>query len=110
MYPALQKELDTFERRTPKSAASYKHNLKRIPLGVGILGRVARSGETALVQSTEQNPALGILPDSRSVLCKRRGNREADSGSGTGDDRYLSVKSKHRGSSMRRTLKQASAT
>ena len=42
---------------------------KRIPLGVGILGRVARSGETALVQSTEQNPALGILPDSRSVLC-----------------------------------------
>src|SRR5882724_5092297 len=42
---------------------------KRIPLGVGILGRVARSGETALVQSTEQNPALGILADSRSVLC-----------------------------------------
>jgi diguanylate cyclase (GGDEF)-like protein len=42
---------------------------KRIPLGVGILGRVARSGETALVQSSEQNPALGILQDSRSVLC-----------------------------------------
>ena len=42
---------------------------KRIPLGVGILGRVARSGETALVQSTDQNPALGILQDSRSVLC-----------------------------------------
>ena len=42
---------------------------KRIPLGVGILGRVARSGETALVQSTEQNPALGIFQDSRSVLC-----------------------------------------
>src|ERR1700687_2569007 len=34
MYPALQKELDTFERRTPKSAASHKKNLKRIPLGV----------------------------------------------------------------------------
>jgi diguanylate cyclase (GGDEF)-like protein len=42
---------------------------KRIPLGVGILGRVARSGETALVQGTEQNPALGILQGSRSVLC-----------------------------------------
>jgi diguanylate cyclase (GGDEF)-like protein len=42
---------------------------KRIPLGVGILGRVARSGETALVQSTDHNPALGILQDSRSVLC-----------------------------------------
>ena len=34
MYPALQKELDTFERRTPKSAESHKKNLKRIPLGV----------------------------------------------------------------------------
>ena len=34
MYPALQKELDTFERRTPKSAEAHKHNLKRIPLGV----------------------------------------------------------------------------
>ena len=34
MYPELQKELDTFERRTPKSAESHKENLKRIPLGV----------------------------------------------------------------------------
>ena len=34
MYPELQKELDTFERRTPKSAEAHKHNLKRIPLGV----------------------------------------------------------------------------
>ena len=31
--------------------------------------RRRKTGETALVQSTEQNPALGILPDSRSVLC-----------------------------------------
>jgi len=28
---------------------------------VGILGRVARSGETALVQSTEQKPGVGNL-------------------------------------------------
>ncbi len=34
MYPELQKELDTFVRRTPKSAESHKKNLKRIPLGV----------------------------------------------------------------------------
>src|SRR3954451_22469257 len=34
MYPELQKELDTFERRTPKSAEAHKRNLKRIPLGV----------------------------------------------------------------------------
>ena len=34
MYPELQKELETFERRTPKSAESHKKNLKRIPLGV----------------------------------------------------------------------------
>src|SRR5262250_3162784 len=34
MYPELQKELDTFVRRTPKSAEAYQKNLKRIPLGV----------------------------------------------------------------------------
>jgi glutamate-1-semialdehyde 2,1-aminomutase len=34
MYPELQKELDTYERRTPKSAEAHKKNLKRIPLGV----------------------------------------------------------------------------
>ncbi|PYX35733.1 MAG: aspartate aminotransferase family protein [Acidobacteria bacterium] len=34
MYPDLQKEISTFERRTPKSAEAHKKNLKRIPLGV----------------------------------------------------------------------------
>src|SRR5499425_1713489 len=34
MYPELPKELETFERRTPKSAEAHKKNLKRIPLGV----------------------------------------------------------------------------
>jgi len=34
MYPDLQKEILTFERRTPKSAEAHKKNLKRIPLGV----------------------------------------------------------------------------
>ncbi len=34
MYPALEKELEIFERRTPKSAEAHKKNLKRIPLGV----------------------------------------------------------------------------
>src|SRR5437764_6151928 len=34
MYPDLQKELSTYERRTPKSAEAHKKNLKRIPLGV----------------------------------------------------------------------------
>src|SRR3981189_2245713 len=33
MYPALQLELDLFQRRTPKSAEAHKRNLKRIPLG-----------------------------------------------------------------------------
>ena len=43
---------------------------KRIPLGVGILGRVARTGETALVQTTTGEAHLqGVLPDSRAVLC-----------------------------------------
>lgn len=34
MYPELQKELETFERRTPKSAEAHTRNLKRLPLGV----------------------------------------------------------------------------
>jgi len=34
MYPDLQKELSTYERRTPKSAEAHKRNLKRLPLGV----------------------------------------------------------------------------
>src|SRR5438270_4582018 len=34
MYADLEKELKTFERRTPKSAEAHKKNLKRIPLGV----------------------------------------------------------------------------
>jgi glutamate-1-semialdehyde 2,1-aminomutase len=34
MYPELQKELSTYERRTPKSAEAHKRNLKRLPLGV----------------------------------------------------------------------------
>jgi glutamate-1-semialdehyde 2,1-aminomutase len=34
MHRGLQQELETFERRTPKSAEAHKKNLKRIPLGV----------------------------------------------------------------------------
>ena len=42
---------------------------KRIPLGTGILGRVARTGETALVQTTGETAVQGVLPGARSVLC-----------------------------------------
>jgi diguanylate cyclase (GGDEF)-like protein len=42
---------------------------KRIPLGVGILGRVARTGETALVQNASAGQLLGILAESQAVLC-----------------------------------------
>jgi diguanylate cyclase (GGDEF)-like protein len=43
---------------------------KRIPLGIGIPGRVARSGEMALVQGGGSAPSLGgVMPESRSVLC-----------------------------------------
>src|SRR5205085_11329410 len=41
---------------------------RRIPLGVGIMGRVARTNEMALEQGTGEH-LLGIIPDSRSVLC-----------------------------------------
>jgi diguanylate cyclase (GGDEF)-like protein len=42
---------------------------KRIPLGVGIVGRVARTNERALVQNAGDGHLLGILPESRAVLC-----------------------------------------
>jgi diguanylate cyclase (GGDEF)-like protein len=42
---------------------------RRIPLGTGILGRVARTGERALVQNALPGNINGILPDSRAVLC-----------------------------------------
>src|SRR5438874_2970552 len=42
---------------------------KRIPLGTGILGRVARTGETALVHTTGETPLQGVLAGARSVLC-----------------------------------------
>src|SRR6202795_5055666 len=34
MHDELQKEIDTYEKRTPKSATAYKRALERIPLGV----------------------------------------------------------------------------
>src|SRR6266850_739634 len=34
MHDALQKEIATYEKRTPKSAAAHKRALQRIPLGV----------------------------------------------------------------------------
>ena len=34
MHEQLRKEIETFEKRTPKSAAAHKHNLQRLPLGV----------------------------------------------------------------------------
>src|SRR5262249_1501142 len=42
---------------------------RRIPLGNGIVGRVARTCETALVQTTGEPNLQGILPDSCAVLC-----------------------------------------
>ena len=42
---------------------------RRIAVGSGILGRVARTGESALVQNAGQGQLAGVLPESRAVLC-----------------------------------------
>ena len=42
---------------------------KRIAIGAGILGRVARTGERALVQNALPGNLTGVLPDARAVLC-----------------------------------------
>ncbi len=61
----------TKEVEIKAEAGTTAHGVgKRVPLGVGILGRVARTNEMALVQnSAEGGHLLGILPDSHSVLC-----------------------------------------
>jgi diguanylate cyclase (GGDEF)-like protein len=42
---------------------------KKVPVAAGILGRVARTGETVLVNAGEAGQLQGLLPGSRSVLC-----------------------------------------
>ena len=41
---------------------------KRVPLGAGIMGKVARTSETLQMQASSQ-PLLSVLADARSVLC-----------------------------------------
>src|SRR5256885_12820884 len=42
---------------------------KKIPLGSGIIGRVARTGETALLHTPEPGQLQSLLPTSSTVLC-----------------------------------------
>jgi len=42
---------------------------KKIPVGTGILGRVARTQERTLVQNALPGNMTGILPDARAVIC-----------------------------------------
>jgi diguanylate cyclase (GGDEF)-like protein len=41
----------------------------RIPVGSGVLGKVARTGVSALVQNAGPGQLAGVLPESRAVLC-----------------------------------------
>ncbi len=52
-----------------EAGATAQSRGKRIPLGIGIVGRVARSNERALVQNAGDGHVIGVLPDSRAVLC-----------------------------------------
>ena len=42
---------------------------RRIPVGSGVLGKVARTGVSALVQNASPGQLAGVLPESRAVLC-----------------------------------------
>jgi diguanylate cyclase (GGDEF)-like protein len=42
---------------------------RRIPLGSGVLGKVARTGVSALVQNAGPGQLAGVIPESRAVLC-----------------------------------------
>src|SRR5436853_6346418 len=52
-----------------EAGATAKALGKRGQLGVGTLGRVARTGETALVQNAGQGDLLASLPEPRAVRC-----------------------------------------
>jgi diguanylate cyclase (GGDEF)-like protein len=56
------------EIKAEAGAAAYATG-RRIPLGTGILGRVARTGERALVQNALPGNLTSILPEARAVLC-----------------------------------------
>lgn len=60
----------TKEIEIKAEAGSTAHEKgKKILLGTGILGRVARTGETALMHAKESGQLQGVLPSSRTVLC-----------------------------------------
>src|SRR6201997_4882795 len=42
---------------------------RRIPVGSGVLGKVARTGVSALVQNAGPGQLAGVAPESRAVLC-----------------------------------------
>ena len=42
---------------------------KKIPLGAGIVGRVARTGEAALVNASDSSQLQAVRPNARTVLC-----------------------------------------
>ena len=51
-------------------AGTTSHTLgRRIELGSGVLGKVARTGVSALVQNAGPGQLAGVLPESRAVLC-----------------------------------------
>jgi diguanylate cyclase (GGDEF)-like protein len=54
-----------------KAEAGYKANLlgRRVALGSGIIGRVARSNEMVLMQNAGEERLAALLEDARSVLC-----------------------------------------
>ncbi len=60
----------TKEIEIKAEAGSTAHEKgRKIPLGVGIMGRVARTGESVLAHAAEGVVLHGVMPDSRTVLC-----------------------------------------
>ncbi|HUK49148.1 MAG TPA: diguanylate cyclase, partial [Terriglobales bacterium] len=52
-----------------EAGATAHEKGKKIALGTGIIGRVARTSETALLHATEGGQLQSLLPTSRTVLC-----------------------------------------
>ena len=68
MHDALQKEIATYEKRTPKSAAAHARALKRIPLGVASNYRAydpypifVKEGQGSKIRDLDGNEYIDLL-------------------------------------------------
>jgi len=65
MYPALQKEVELYKKRTPRSQEAHTKAAKHVPLGVASNGRFHADIDRHLQAFAEIAPALATAQHER---------------------------------------------